>query len=63
MKDDFCFFTKEEYEGWLKNYMKLSLAVQKMGAGLQEATEAVIAMTKAIETIQGVPINEIQVEK
>lgn len=61
--EQFCFFTREEYEKLLTNYAKITKAITEMGTSFNQAAAALMEMSEAFQKILKLEnVNEITTE-
>lgn len=49
--EQFCFFSREEYENLITNYAKITKAITEMGTSFNKAVAALMEMSEAFQKI------------
>lgn len=61
--EQFCFFSREEYENLITNYAKITKAITEMGTSFNKAAAALMEMSEAFQKILKLEnVNEIKTE-
>ena len=61
--EQFCFFSREEYENLITSYAKLTKAITEMGTSFNKAAAALMEMSEAFQKILKLEnVNEIKTE-